>query len=350
MRDPYSVLGVTKSADNSAIKSAYRKLAKKYHPDQNPDDPKAQGRFSEVSSAYDVVGDEEKRRAFDRGEIDASGNPTMAGHNPFGGGQSRAQGGPNANFDDLFSTFSRGGGGPGGAGPGGAGSRFSHGRGPSGPSSSFGQQAGAEDILRNMFGAEGPLGGQGDPRGTRQQRGHAQQRPTKGADIKANVRVSLEEIAAGEKVTVSIPGQGSVKIALPKGVEHGQTIRLKSKGADSPNGGKPGDGLVSVHFATHPVFKADGETLTMDMPVTLDEAVLGARISVTTLDGTVSLNLPAGTQSGRTLRLKERGLTSKAGKRGDLLVKVLIKLPEEGDEALEALMRRWRSDGRYTVR
>lgn len=335
MRDPYSVLGVTKSADASAIKSAYRKLAKKYHPDQNPDDPKAKERFAEVSSAYDVVGDEDKRRAFDRGEIDASGNPTMAGFNPFGGGQSRAQGGPNANFDDLFSSFSRGGGG----------SRFSRG-GSSGP---FGQQAGAEDILRNMFGADGPLGGQGAHPGMRQQRSHAQ-RPTKGADIKANVRVALEDILAGQKVTVSLPGQGSVKIALPKGVEHGQTIRLKGKGADSPNGGKSGDGLVTIHFATHPVFKADGETLTMDLPVTLDEAVLGARISVATLDGTVSLNLPAGTQSGRTLRLKERGLPGKNGKRGDLLVKVLIKLPEDGDEALEALMRRWRSDGRYSVR
>lgn len=345
MRDPYSILGVTKSADASAIKSAYRKLAKKYHPDQNPDDPKAKERFAEVSAAYDIVGDEEKRRGFDRGEIDASGNPTMSGFNPFGGGQSRAQGGPNASFDDLFSTFSRGGGGPGG------GSRFSHGGGAGGPSGSFGQQAGAEDILRNMFGADGPLGGgqTGRP-GAGQQRTHAPKRPTKGADIKANVRVSLEDIAAGEKVTVSLPGQGSVKIALPKGVEHGQTIRLKGKGAQSPDGGKSGDALVDVHFAAHPVFKADRETLTMDLPVTLDEAVLGTRISVVTLDGTVSLNLPAGTQSGRTLRLKERGLPGKSGKRGDLMVKILIKLPEDGDEALEALMRRWRSDGRYTVR
>lgn len=342
MRDPYSVLGVTKGADASAIKSAYRKLAKKHHPDQNPDDPKAKERFAEVSAAYDVVGDDEKRRAFDRGEIDASGNPTMAGFNPFGGGAagSRAQGGPNANFDDLFSSFSRGGGG----------SRFSHSRSHGGSSGPFGQQTGAEDILRNMFGADGPLGGQGGNTDPRQQRGHTQQRPTKGTDIKANVRVGLEDVVADKKVTVSLPGQGSVKIALPKGVEHGQTIRLKGKGAASPNGGKPGDGLVTVHFASHPVFRADGETLSMDLPVTLDEAVLGARISVATLDGTVSLNLPAGTQSGRTLRLKERGLPGKAGKRGDLLVKILIKLPEEDDEALGALMRRWRSDGRYSVR
>jgi DnaJ-class molecular chaperone len=261
----------------------------------------------------------------------------MAGFNPFGGGQGRAQGGPNANFDDLFSTFSRGGGG-----------RFSHSRRTSGPSGSFGEQAGAEDILRSMFGADGPLGG-GAPGGG-QQHSQTRRRHTKGADIKANVRVSLDDIVAGEKITVSLPGQGSVKIALPKGVEAGQTIRLKGKGAESPDGGKPGDGLVTVHFAAHPVFKADGETLTMDLPVTLDEAVLGARISVATLDGTVSLNLPAGTQSGRTLRLKERGLPGKSGKRGDLLVKVLIKLPEESDEALEVLMRRWRSDGRYSVR
>lgn len=341
MRDPYSILGVTKSADASAIKSAYRKLAKKYHPDQNPDDPKAKERFAEASSAYDILGDKDKRRAFDRGEIDASGNPTMAGFNPFGGGQSRAQGGPNANFDDLFSTFSRGGGG-----------RFSQGRRAGGPSGSFGQQAGAEDILRSMFGADGPLGGgaAGAHGAGQAHQTHARMRPTKGADIKANARVSLDDIVAGNKITVSLPGQGSVKIALPKGVENGQTIRLKGKGAQSADGGQPGDALVSVHFAAHPIFKADGETLSMDLPVTLDEAVLGARISVATLDGTVSLNLPAGTQSGRTLRLKERGLPGKSGTRGDLLVKTLIKLPEDGDDALEALMRRWRSDGRYTVR
>lgn len=343
MRDPYSVLGVAKGADSAAIKSAYRKLAKKYHPDQNPDDPKAKERFAEVSSAYDIVGDDEKRRAFDRGEIDADGNPTMAGFNPFGGGgRSRAQGGANPAFEDLFATFTQG-------------------RGPGYRSAGFSSGGGsAEDILKSMFGGASPdMGGMGaDPRtggagmGGPGMGGQArrQPRPTKGDDIKATARVTLEEVLAGDKVQVALPGQGAVKIALPDGVEDGQTIRLKGKGKASANGGKPGDALVTVKFATHPTFKTDGSTLLMDLPVTLDEAVLGARISVETLDGKVALTLPENAQSGRTMRLKERGLPTKGGARGDLLIKVLIKLPEEGDEALAALMKRWRTDGRYDVR
>lgn len=345
MRDPYSVLGVAKGADSAAIKSAYRKLAKKFHPDQNPDDPKAKERFAEASAAYDIVGDDEKRRAFDRGEIDAEGNPTMAGFNPFGGrGGSRAQGGPNPGFEDIFATFTQG------RGPGyrNAGSGFSSGGG------------GAEDILKSMFGGGGPdMGGMGGPGGPGmggpgmggQARSRQQARPKKGGDVKVSARVSLEEVLAADKVQVSIPGQGTVKIALPKGVEDGQTIRLKGKGKPSPAGGANGDALVTVRFTAHPKFKADGSTLLMDLPVTLDEAVLGARISVATLDGTVALNLPENAQSGRTMRLKGRGLpTGKDDERGDLMIKVLIKLPEEGDEALAALMKRWRTDGRYSAR
>jgi DnaJ-class molecular chaperone len=346
MRDPYSVLGVAKSADSAGIKSAYRKLAKTYHPDQNPDDPKAKERFAEVSAAYDIVGDDEKRRAFDRGEIDASGNPTIAGFNPFGGGagRGRAQGGPNPGFEDLFATFTQG------RGPGyrgGAGSQrpgMGTGRGSSGGPGMGGRP---EDILRGMFGDAGMGGpGMGGPQG----RAQRQATPKKGADVKALVRVALEDVLAGEKVQVSIPGSGNVKIALPAGVEDGQTIRLKGKGKASATGGPDGDALVTVRFASHPAFKADGATLLMDLAVTLDEAVLGARISVTTLDGTVALTLPENTQSGRTMRLKERGLPGKDGMRGDLMIKVLIKLPEEGDEALSALMKRWRTDGRYEVR
>ncbi len=350
MRDPYSVLGVAKSADSAGIKSAYRKLAKKYHPDQNPDDPKAKERFAEVSAAYDIVGDDEKRRAFDRGEIDASGNPTMAGFNPFGGGagRGRAQGGPNPGFEDLFATFTQG------RGPGyrsaGGGQRPGMGSGMGG--------GGPEDILRGMFGDAGMAGGpgagagagmgagMGGPQGQRRR----QAKPQKGDDVKALARVTLQDVLSGEKIKVSIPGSGNVKIALPNGVEDGQTIRLKGKGKASPTGGPDGDALVTVRFASHPAFKADGATLLMDLAVTLDEAVLGARVSVTTLDGTVALTLPENTQSGRTMRLKERGLPSADGKRGDLMIKVLIKLPEEGDEALTALMKRWRTDGRYTAR
>ncbi|MBV6658554.1 MAG: J domain-containing protein [Devosiaceae bacterium] len=348
MRDPYTVLGVPKSADSAAVKSAYRKLAKKYHPDQNPDDPRAKERFSEVSAAYELLGDSDKRKAFDRGEIDADGNPTMAGFNPFGGGpRGRAQGGPNPGFDDLFAQF--GGGRPGGSGPGAAG---------------FSGGINTEDLLKSMFGGAGPGMGAGMGGGMhpgmgagmgsgRHQAGASSRsaRPAKGADVQASVKVSLEEVLSADKVAISLPGSGTVRIALPKGVTDGQTIRLKGKGKASPQpGGTPGDGMVTITFAAHPDIKAEGATLIRDVPITLDEAVLGARIEVPTLDGTVALNVPKNAPSGRMMRLKERGLPTASGKRGDFLVRLLIRLPEEGDGALEALMRRWRSDGRYTVR
>ncbi len=336
MRDPYKVLGVAKSADAAAIKSAYRKLAKTHHPDQNPDDPKAKERFAEVSAAYDIVGDAEKRKAFDRGEIDASGNPTMAGFNPFGGGAGRAQGGPNPGFEDLFATFTQG------RGPGYRNATYSSGFGGGGG-------GGAEDILKNMFGDAG--GGMGPGMGPGAGGARTRAKPAKGDDIKVTAKVSLENVLAGDKVPVNLPGQGSVKVALPKGVEDGQTIRLKGKGKPSPLGGADGDAMVTVRFAPHAVFRADGAMLQMDLPVTLDEAVLGAKVSVATLDGTVALTLPEGAQSGRTMRLKGRGLpTGKGDERGDLMIKVLIKLPDEGDDALKALMKRWRTDGRYSVR
>ncbi|MEM1284660.1 MAG: J domain-containing protein [Pseudomonadota bacterium] len=337
MRDPYSILGVAKSADAAAIKSAYRKLAKTYHPDQNPDDPKAKERFAEISAAYDIVGDADRRGQFDRGEIDAAGQPTMAGFNPFGGnGRGRAQGGANPGFEDIFAQFAQG------AGAGGGARGFRSQGFPGGGAS-------AEDILKNMFGGAGP--GFGADMGGAGAQARAKPRPSKGADRRVEASISLEELLAGDKVTVTFPGQGSVKVALPKGAEDGQTIRLKGKGDPSPApGGQAGDALVTLRLADHPVFKTDGATLSMDLPVTLDEAVLGARVSVTTLDGTVAMTLPEGTQSGRVMRLKGRGLPTKSGARGDLLVKVLIKLPEDGDEALAALMRRWRADGRYQVR
>lgn len=340
MRDPYAVLGVPRGADQAAIKAAYRKLAKKLHPDQNPDDPSAKERFGEINTAYEVIGDATRRAAFDRGEIDAAGNPAMSGFSPFGGpggaGRSRAQGGPNPGFEDLFAQF--------GAGR----ARGASGRGQP----NFGQSPGAEDILRSMFGegaagaGSGPgFGTQGGPRAARSAS------TAKGADIKASASPTLEEIVSGQKVQVSLGAQGSVKIALPRGVQDGQTIRLKGKGAPSPEpGGKPGDALVSVHFAPHPHIKAEGHHLVMDLPITLDEAVLGARIEVPTLDGRVAINVPMAVPSGRTMRLKSRGLPDSKGGRGDLLIRLLIKLPPEGDEALSALMKRWRADGRYRVR
>ncbi|MEM6381140.1 MAG: J domain-containing protein [Pseudomonadota bacterium] len=336
MRDPYSVLGLTKQADSGAIKSAYRRLAKAHHPDSNPDDPKAKERFSEISAAYDILGDADKRKQFDRGEIDADGNPTMTGFNPFGGARAgRAQGGPNAAFDDLFAQFH--------AGQGGGGFR------PSGFGGSGGG-GGAEDIFNSIFGAGGPqpgMNGRGGPR----QAGGQTRKPSRGADVQATVTVTLDDILKGDKVTVSLPGAGAVKVALPKGVTHGQVIRLKGKGSPSnAPGGQPGDARITVRVAPHANFRAEGTNLLMDLPVTLDEAVLGARISVETLDGTVALSLPEGTQSGRVMRLKGRGLPDSGGGRGDVLIKVMIKLPDDGDEALQTLMRRWRSTGRYSVR
>ena len=321
MRDPYGVLGVAKNASQKDIKSAFRKLAKKYHPDQNPDDPKAKDLFAEVNQAYEIVGDEEKRGQFDRGEIDATGKPRFTGFEGAGGG------------GDPFAAFRRAQGGQGG--PGGAHFEFR----TSGPGGPGGEGFDASDIFSELFGQSrrGPAGMGGGMGG-----GRAQSAPPAGADLNATLDITVEEAARAEKVTAHFPDGRKVGIKLPAFVEDGQTIRLKGQGQPSPFGGKPGDALVKVRFRPHPLYRIEGRDLHVDVPVPLADAVLGAKVPVETPHGRLAVAIPAWSSSDRRLRLKGKGLPLKTGGHGDLYAHVRIMLPE-GDHALEALMRKERS-------
>jgi DnaJ-class molecular chaperone len=313
MRDPYDVLGVAKNASAKEIKAAYRKLAKKYHPDQNPDDPKAQERFAEATQAYDVVGDAKTRAAFDRGEIDAHGKPRFAGFEGFEGAH---EGGP-------FSGFRR------------------TGRGPDGTHFEFrtsGVGEDPDDILSEIFGHA--FSRQSRP-GGRASAGAAGRTASSGADMTATLDVSLEEVASAAKVTANLPNGRRIAVKLPAYVEDGQTIRLKGQGEASPLG-KPGDAHVTIRFRKHPRFRVDGRDLHVAVPVSLADAVLGAKVPVETLDGKVAVTIPPWSSSDRSLRLKGRGLPLKTGGRGDLYANVRIMLPEGGDDELEASMRKRR--------
>ncbi|MCO4318489.1 J domain-containing protein [Phyllobacterium sp. 21LDTY02-6] len=300
MRDPYSVLGVAKTAKPEEIKSAFRKLAKKYHPDQNQDDPKAQAKFSEINQAYEIVGDKDRRAQFDRGEID-------------GEGKQRAPHG--------FEGFARGGGGDPFAGFGGGGAR------PGGFEFRSGMGGfDAEDILSSLFGETAGAGGA--------RRGSSR----KGADLQATIDITLEQAAGAEKVEAVFPTGKRLAIKLPTQVEHGQTIRLKGQG-ESVLGGTPGDALVTIRFRPHPRFRVEGRDLHADLPVSLKDAVLGSRQEVETLNGRVAVKVAPWTSSDRVLRLKGKGLPRKPDGHGDLFVHVRIMLPENGDPALEAFLR-----------
>ncbi|HUH77900.1 MAG TPA: DnaJ C-terminal domain-containing protein [Devosia sp.] len=300
MRDPYDVLGVSKSASAKEIKSAFRKLAKKYHPDQNQD-PKAKDRFAEANQAYEIVGDEAKRAQFDRGEIDASGKPRFTGFENAGGG-------------DPFAAFRQAGarGGPGG-------SRFEF---RSGGPGAAGFDAG--DIFSELFGQA--------------RRGPGAQPQQAGADINATLDVSIEDVAKAEKVTAIFPGGRKLGIKLPAYVEDGQTIRLKGQGEQSPFG-PAGDALIKIRIASHPLYRMDGRDLHVDLPVPLADAVLGTKAAVETPYGRLSVSIPAWSSSDRKLRLRGKGLPTKTGGHGDLYVHVVIMLPEGGDSELEALMK-----------
>jgi DnaJ-class molecular chaperone len=329
MRDPYQILGVSKTASEAEIKSAFRKLAKKLHPDANKSDPKAATRFAELNAAYEIVGDDKKRKAFDNGEIDAEGKPRFQGFEGFQGQPGGGAGyGPGSHFEsfnfgpDGFQRRS-GGGGPGGG--------------------NF-QGGGIEDLLRGMFGgaARGRAGGhQFEPEDFA-----AQQQPAR--DLHATLTITLPEAAKGAKTRVHLPTGKDVEVKIPAGLTNGQQIRLKGQGWPTP-GGNAGDALITVNVTPHPVFTPDGADLRLDLPITLYEAVLGGKVRVPTLDGAVELAIPANTNSGRTFRLKGKGLKSKSAT-GDLLATVRIVLPEGSDAELQELMRKWRTDKAYDPR
>jgi DnaJ-class molecular chaperone len=311
MRNPYTVLGVPKEASAADIKKAFRKLAKKFHPDQNKSDPKAQEKFAELNAAHEILEDEVKRGQFDRGEIDAEGKPRFQGFEGFGAGRP-GRGGGAEHFEFSDGNFSR-------SGRGGA---FD-------PS----------DLFADLFGS------------ARQGGSRMRQPAPRGEDVQTGITISLAEAAHGTSTLVGLPTGRTLDVKVPAGIEDGKQIRLKGQGHPSPLGGEPGDVLVTVHVAKHPLFRLEGRDLRLDLPLTLYEAVLGAKVAVPTLDGSVEMTVPAWSNSGRVLRLRGKGMPSAGGgSAGDLLVTLRIGLPEKPDADLEALMRKWRDDKSYDPR
>ncbi|MCJ2035026.1 DnaJ C-terminal domain-containing protein [Methylobacterium sp. J-068] len=299
MRNPYDVLGVSKSASEADIKKAYRKLAKAYHPDRNQDDAKAKDRFAEANSAYEILGDAGKRAQFDRGEIDGDGKPRATGFEGFGGfGGGRGGGG---SFD--FESAARGRGPAGGGGIG-------------------------EDIFSHLFGDAFRTASPGAQRG-----------PVKGEDVSAELSVTLEQVSAEEKLRLSLPGGRDVDVMVPRGVVDGQTIRLRGLGNPAGPRGTPGDALLTIRILPHPRFTVDGADLRASVEVPLEDAVLGGPIRVPTLTGAVEMKIPAMTGSGRTFRLRGKGLPKKDGSRGDLFATTAVTLPSAEDPALTEFAR-----------
>lgn len=309
MRNPYTILGVAKTADEKQIKSAFRKLAMQYHPDHNKDDKAAPAKFAEINQAYEIIGDKEKRAAFDRGEIDAEGKPAYQNFGgAYGGGRAGAGGDPFGGFD------------------------FSGGRG--------GRQSGGfgggnihidESILGDIFGRAG-MGGFGG--------GRASRAPRKGADLSATLTVSLAQLVGAEKVEVAFSDGKRLKIKLPDYLEDGQTIRLKGQGQKAP-GGLSGDALITIRFQPDARFRIQGRDLHMDLPVGLKTAVLGGKETVQTLDGAVSLAIPAWASSDKVLRLQGKGLPQLSGGRAALYVHLRLMLPEKPDKKLEELVQNY---------
>lgn len=304
--DPYQELGVSRTASADDIRKAFRKLAKQNHPDTNPDNKPAEERFKRVSAAFDIVGDKEKRRKFDAGEIDADGRETMRG---FGGGG--PGGGP------FGGGFNRGGG-----------SQF--------------EGADFEDILGQVFGARG-----GRPGGFGGGGGFG---PSKGPDVRARLEIDLEEAIKGGVKRISFPDGRTLDVNIPKGAAEGQVLRLKGQG-QAGRGGPSGDALVELVIRAHPIYRREGADLHMDLPITVPDAVLGAKVEAPTPEGSVTLTVPKGSNTGAVLRLKGRGgVDAVTGKRGDLFARLAITLPEIIDPELEQFAERWRSERPYPAR
>ncbi|MHA7820545.1 MAG: DnaJ C-terminal domain-containing protein [Erythrobacter sp.] len=338
MADPYRTLGVARTASEKEIKSAYRKLAKELHPDKNKDNPKAAEKFSDATRAYDLLSDKDKRAQFDRGEIDADGNP----RNPFAG---MGAGGPRG--------FGRG-------YPGGSGAR------PGGPGQGSGfrdaefQGFSTDDMdLGDLF--EGLFGGrarQGEPPPRSRMGGFGTRPPPpkRGADIQYRLAVPFVDAAAGRDQRITLADGKTISLKLPAGVEDGTQMRLKGKGHPPPGGGGGpdlrGDGIVMVEIGSHPFFRRDGDNIRMDLPITLDEAVNGGKVKCPTVDGPVMLTLKPGANGGTVMRLSGKGWTKKGGKsadgspaRGDQLVTLEIQMPDDL-EGLKERLGDWQDPAR----
>jgi DnaJ-class molecular chaperone len=290
--DPYSVLGVAKGASEAQIRSAYRKLAKQFHPDLNPGNKQAEARFKEISAAHNLLSDKEKREKFDRGEIDAEGQPVAerSWYRPHAEGADGARYASNGGFDDFGDVFS------------------------------------------DLFGERG-AGGDGG-------RSRRAQRQFPGEDISYSLPVEFLEAARGAKKRVTMPDGKVLDIAIPEGIADRQTLRLKGKGNPGYNGGPPGDAYVEIHIQPHAFFERKDADVHLELPITLGEAVLGGKIEVPTVHGPVAMTVPRGANTGTTLRLKGRGIKA-GGTVGDQYVKLKIVLPEKPDPELESFVRDW---------
>jgi DnaJ-class molecular chaperone len=308
-RDPYQELGVPRTASADEVRKAFRKLAKANHPDTNPGNKEAEERFKRVSAAFDILGDVEKRKKFDAGQIDADGRETYRG---FGGGA----------------------GGPWGPPPG-------NGRGGYRTETFEGVDLG--DILGEMFGGKGG-GGRGGPDGGRG--GGFGGFSQRGADVRAKLEIDLTDAIRGGKRRIAFSDGRTVDVTIPKGAQEGQVLRLRGQGAPGRSGA--GDAFIELVIQPHPVFRREGEVLVMDLPVTLYDAVLGGKVEAQTPDGPVTLTIPRGSNTGAKLRLKGRGLSDAQGHRGDLFARLVIVLPDAPDPALEMLAEDMRKARPYT--
>lgn len=312
-QDYYKSLGVGRTASQEEIQKAYRKLAHKYHPDMNPDDKAAQQKFKEIQKAYDCLNDPEKRKMYDQ-------------------------------FGDQYEQVAAGHGGSGGAGPGGFG--FEDIFGGAGQGGGFQFDGDIGDLFRQFGGATG-RGGSGRGR---------KSGPARGGDLTAEITVPFNTAILGGNASIAINRSGkheNLQVKIPAGVESGKKIRLRGQGEPSPNGGTAGDLLITLNVANHPYFKRNGQNLELRLPVTLGEALLGATVDLPTPGGTVSLKIPAGSSSGRRLRVKGQGVRDTSGNVGDLYVELQIKVPEKLDDesrqAIEHIERLYTSQPREGI-
>jgi len=292
-QDPYQELGVSRQASADEIRKAFRKLAKQLHPDKNPGNKAAEERFKRVSAAFDLLEDAEKRKKYDRGEIDADGRETMRGF--AGGGFEGGRGG--AQFEDIDLS----------------------------------------DILGEMFAGRG-----GAQRGGFSGFGGG---PQRGSDVRARLEIDLEDAIRGGRKRIAFSDGRTIDVTIPKGAAEGQALRLKGQG--SPGRAGAGDALIELAIRPHPTFRREGDNLVMDLPVSVPDAVLGAKIEAPTPDGPVTLTVPKGSNSGSTLRLKGRGMPGARGGRGDLLARLMVMLPEGKDADLERFAESWRKSRPY---
>ena len=309
MQDLYKVLGTSKTASDAEIKSAYRSLAKKYHPDLNPDDKAIEQKFKEISQAYNILGDAKKKQQYDRGEIDATGqqkNPFHSGYTHQGNPRGPASGGgPGDGFD-------------------------------------FGQEMDIGDIFSDLFGGrrQGPRGGAG---------GGVPKR--KGSDVKYECTVNFVEAAAGAKKRINLADGKSLNITIPPGTNDKQVLRLKGQGLPGKGGGPSGDANIEIRIEEHPMFTRKGYNVHLDLPITLLEAVEGTTLTVPTVTGKVKVRIPADSNTGTILRLKGKGIDDIKGlNRGDQLIRLQVTLPDETDKELRDFLRGWSKSKSYDPR